>query len=85
MDKKRSQPNHWPTVMSVAIVIAALIGIAYLANNTAGGSAASLSATVSTNPKDYTLPKSPYPECQVLAGQGQSEHHERYYLSPTAG
>jgi len=73
MDKKRSQPNHWPTVMSVAIVIAALIGIAYLANNTTGGSAASLSATVSTNPKDYTLPQSPYPECQALLDEANKK------------
>jgi hypothetical protein len=73
MDKKRSQPNHWATVISVAVVIAALIGIAYLANNTAGGSAAPLSATVSTNPRDYTLPQSPYPECQALLDEANKK------------
>lgn len=73
MDKKRSQANHWPTVISVAVVIAALIGIAYLANNTTGGSAAPLSATVSTNPRDYTLPRSPYPECQALLDEANQK------------
>lgn len=70
MAKRRSQPNHWLTVASVAIIIAALLGIAYLADNTTSSSAQQLSSTrllSTTTSKDNTLlPKSPYPACQAL-------------------
>ena len=55
MAKKHSQPNHWLTVASAAIIIAVLLGVAYLANNTTSSQAATFNRlSAITTPRNST-------------------------------
>lgn len=65
MTRHRSHSQATSAVVIFGLILAGLIGLAYLVNNI-NSSQAATQFSPSTNPKDYLLPRSPYSECQNL-------------------